>query len=131
MPRGKTVRAGIMAVLLAGGLAACSEAQQQEIVDDTVEVAARNAAAAAGTAAFEQEGLEVSDVLECTSNSTGGAERVSVTCSGTSDDGRVLELDGEVAAREQDISVDALRGWFVGTVDGEEVFSEDCLGERC
>ena len=131
MPRGKTVRAGITAVLLAGGLAACSEAQQQEIVDDTVEVAARNAAAAAGTAAFEQEGIEVSDVLECTSNSTGGAERVSVTCSGTSDDGRELELDGEVAAREQDISVDALRGSFVGTVDGEEVFSEDCLGERC
>jgi hypothetical protein len=131
MPKGKTVRAGITAVLLAAGLAACSEAQQQEIVDDTVEVAARNAAAAAGTAAFEQEGLEVSDVLECTSNSTGGAERVSVTCSGTSDEGRELVLDGEVAAREQDISVDALRGSFVGTVDGEEVFSEDCLGERC
>ncbi|HVF07450.1 MAG TPA: hypothetical protein VNC60_02640 [Actinomycetota bacterium] len=130
--RDRTIASAVMGALLAAGaLAACSEAQQQEIVDDTIEVAVRNAAAAAGTAAFEQQGLEVSDVLECTSNSTGGADRVSVSCSGTSDDGRELALDGEVAAREQDISVDAIRGSFVGTVDGEEVFSEDCLGDRC
>lgn len=126
-----TTSVAMGALLAAGTLVACSEAQQQEIVDDTVEVAVRNAAAAAGTAAFEQQGLEVSDVLECTSNSTGGADRVSVSCSGRSDDGRELALDGEVAAREQDISVDAIRGSFVGTVDGEEVFSEDCLGDRC
>jgi hypothetical protein len=125
------VRASIAAVLMTGVLAACTDAQQQEIVDDTVEVAVRNAAAAAGTAAFEQEGLEVSKVLECGSNSTGGADLVSVTCSGTSDDGRELVLDGEVAAREHDINVDAIRGSFVGTVDGEEVFSEECLGARC
>ncbi|HEX7248742.1 MAG TPA: hypothetical protein VF351_11650 [Actinomycetota bacterium] len=125
------VRASIATVLMTGVLAACTDEQQQEIVDDTVEVAVRNAAAAAGTAAFEQEGLEVSEVLECASDSTGGADRVNVTCSGTSDDGRELRLDGEVAAREQDISVDAIRGSFVGTVDGEEVFSEDCLGDRC
>jgi hypothetical protein len=123
--------AAVGALLAAGALAACSEAQQQEIVDDAVEVAVRNAAAAAGTAAFEQQGLEVSDVLACTSNSTGGVETVSVSCSGRSDDGRELAIEGEVDAREQDISVDAIRGSFVGTVDGDEVFSEDCLGDRC
>lgn len=129
MPMRSIMRTLIAAVLVAGTLAACTEKQQREIVDDTAEVAARNAAAAAGTAAFEGEGLEVSDVLECTANSTGGAEKINVTCTGTSDDGRELALEGTVTGREQDINVDAIRGSFVGTVDGEEVFAEDCLGD--
>lgn len=131
MPIRSIVRTFVAAVLVAGTLAACTEKQQQEIVDDTAEIAARNAAAAAGTAAFEREGLEVSDVLECTANSSGGAEKLSVSCTGTSDDGKRLALEGTVSAREEDISVDAIRGSFVGTVDGEEVFAEDCLGDRC
>lgn len=126
-----TVRTLVAAALVAGTLAACTEGQQQEIVDDTAEVAIRNAAAAAGTAAFERQGLEVSDVLECTANSTGGVEEVTVTCAGTSDDGKELALDGSVSANERDVSVEAIRGSFVGTVDGEEVFSEDCLGDGC
>ena len=125
------VPAVIAAALVAGTLIACTEAQQKEIVDDTAEIAARNAAAAAGTAAFEQEGLEVSDVLECTANSTGGADDLTVTCTGVSDDGKELALEGSVSANEEDVSVDAIRGSFVGTVDGEEVFSEDCLGDGC
>ena len=131
MPIRSIVRTFVAAVLVAGTLAACTEKQQQEIVDDTAEIAARNAAAAAGTAAFEREGLEVSDVLECTANSSGGAEELRVSCTGTSDDGKRLALEGTVSAREEDISVDAIRGSFVGTVDGEEVFAEDCLGDRC
>lgn len=125
------VRCVIALVLAAGTLAACTEEQQQEIVDDTAEIAARNAAAAAGTAAFEREGLEVSDVLECTANSTGGAEDLRVTCTGVSDDGKELALEGSVSAQEEDINVDAIRGSFVGTVNGEEVFAEDCLGDGC
>jgi len=125
------LRTSFSAVLVVGTLAACTEAQQEEIVDDTAEIAARNAASAAGTAAFEQQGLEVSDVLECTANSTGGAKELSVTCTGASDDGKELALEGTVSADEQDINVDAIRGSFVGTVDGEEVFSEDCLGDGC
>lgn len=125
------LRTTFSAVLVVGTLAACTEAQQEEIVDDTAEIAARNAASAAGTAAFEQQGLEVSDVLECTANSTGGAKELSVTCTGASDDGKELALEGTVSADEQDINVDAIRGSFVGTVDGEEVFSEDCLGDGC
>ena len=131
MPIRSIVRPFVAAVLIAGTLAACTEKQQQEIVDDTAEIAARNAAAAAGTAAFEREGLEVSDVLECTANSSGGAEKLSVSCTGTSDDGKRLALEGTVSAREEDINVDAIRGSFVGTVNGEEVFAEDCLGDRC
>lgn len=125
------LRTSFSVVLVVGTLAACTEAQQEEIVDDTAEIAARNAASAAGTAAFEQQGLEVSDVLECTANSTGGAKELSVTCTGASDDGKELALEGTVSADEQDINVDAIRGSFVGTVDGEEVFSEDCLGDGC
>lgn len=131
MPIRSIVRTLIAAVFVTGTLAACTEKQQQEIVDDTAEIAARNAAAAAGTAAFEREGLEVSDVLECTANSSGGAESLSVSCTGTSDDGKRLALEGTVSAREEDIKVDAIRGSFVGAVDGEEVFAEDCLGDRC
>lgn len=125
------LRTSFSVVLVVGTLAACTEAQQEEIVDDTAEIAARNAASAAGTAAFEQQGLEVSDVLECTANSTGGAKELSVTCTGASDDGKELALEGTVSAEEQDVNVDAIRGSFVGTVDGEEVFSEDCLGDGC
>ena len=125
------VRFVIATMLAAGTLVACTEEQQQEIVDDTAEIAARNAASAAGTAAFEQQGLEVSDVLECTANSTGGAKELIVSCTGASDDGKELALEGTVSADEQDISVDAIRGSFVGTVDGEEVFAEDCLGDGC
>ncbi len=131
MPLPSIVRLSVAALLVAGTLLACTEKQQQEIVDDTAEIAARNAAAAAGTAAFEREGFEVSDVLECTANSTGGVEKLSVTCTGISDDGQELALEGEVSSQEEDISVDAIRGSFVGTVDGEEVFAEDCLGDSC
>ena len=132
--RERSAHPSIIAPLLVvlAALAACTEKQQQEIVDDTAEIAARNAAAAAGTAAFEREGLEVSDVLgvhlELHRWSREAERHVHRHQRRRQASSRSRAM---VSAREEDISVDAIRGSFVGTVDGEEVFAEDCLGDRC
>ena len=121
-------RAGLIIVLVAGGLGACSEGQ--ELVDDTAELAARTIAAEGGEEGFANAGIEVDGDLECTSTSEGGADRVSVTCTGSGVDGEELAVEASVVMQGGD-SGDEARGTFVGTADGEEVFSEECIGTDC
>jgi hypothetical protein len=118
------------AALLVAGAVACSEDQASDLLDQGTEAVVRNAVAGAGEAAFEREGVEVDGNLECEASSSGGAERIEVTCSGTSVDGAELAIEGEATtgASEGD---DDVSGSFVGTADGEEVFQEDCLGQGC
>ena len=120
------------AVLMIGALTAtaCTEEQRGDLVDEGTEAVVRNVAAAAATGAFEREGVEVDGSLDCTASSSGGAERLQVRCTGTSRDGEELVLEGEATTGDAEPG-NLVRGSFVGTVDGEQVFEQDCLGDAC
>lgn len=51
-------------------------------------------------------------------------------CTGSSTQGEELVLEGDATTGSADIG-DAVRGSFVGTADGREVFREECLGDSC
>ena len=120
----------LIVVLALAGAVGCTKEQRSDLADEGAEAVVRNAVAAAGEAAFENEGYEVDGTLDCEATSAGGAERIQVSCTGTSAAGEELAIDGEArtGAAEGD---DNISGSFVGTADGTEVFSEDCLGQGC
>jgi hypothetical protein len=126
--RGVLACAGLVVVVLTS--AACTEEQRGDLVDQGTEAVVRNVAAAAATSAFEREGVEVEGALDCTASSTGGAERLQVRCTGSSTDGEELVLEGEATTGDAEPG-NLVRGSFVGTVDGEQVFEQDCLGDDC
>jgi hypothetical protein len=119
----------VVALLVASAMA-CTEEQRGDLVDQGAEAIVRNAASAAAAGAFEREGVEVDGSLDCTASSSGGAERIEVRCTGSSKEGEALVLEGEATTGEAEPG-DAVRGSFVGTVDGEEVFQQECLGDAC
>ncbi|MGZ8580502.1 MAG: hypothetical protein ACXWW9_04395 [Actinomycetota bacterium] len=119
-----------MAVALLSLGVACSEEQRGDLVDQGTETVVRNLAATAGVGAFEREGFEVDGTLDCEASSSGGAERIEVRCTGSSSEGEELVLEGEATTGSAEIG-DAMRGSFVGTADGDEVFQEECLGDAC
>ena len=130
MPRIGHVTAVVLLVLAA---AACSEDAVQDEVSDAAGAAAelgiRNAAAVAGAEAFEDEGIELVDGLECEASADVDAGTVAVSCTGETTDGEVAKVDGDVASDEENGT--QVRGSFVGTVDGKTVFEERCLGNGC
>ena len=126
--RGVLVCAALVVAALTA--TACTEEQRGDLVDQGTEAVVRNVAAAAAAGAFEREGVEVEGTLDCTASSTGGAERLQVRCTGTSKDGEALVLEGEATTGEAEPG-DLVRGSFIGTVDGEQVFEQDCLGDAC
>jgi hypothetical protein len=117
-------------LLMAATVTACTEEQRGDLVDQGTEAVVRNVAAAAAAGAFEREGVEVEGSFDCTASSTGGAERVQVRCTGSSADGEELVLEGEATTGDAEPG-DLVRGSFAGTVDGEQVFEQDCLGDAC
>ena len=126
--RGVLACAGVVFVALTA--IACTEEQRGDLVDQGTEAVVRNVAAAAGAGAFEREGVEVDGALDCSASSTGGAERLQVRCTGSSTDGEELVLEGEATTGDAEPG-NLVRGSFVGTVDGEQVFEQDCLGDAC
>jgi len=118
------------ALFLVAGAVACTEEQRGDLVDQGAEAVVRNVAAAAATGAFEREGHEVDGSLDCEASSSGGAERVELRCTGSSTENEELVLEGEATTGSAEIG-DAVRGSFVGTVDGDVVFEQDCLGDGC
>src|SRR4029453_3311409 len=91
----------IVLVCLALALASCSKGEVTSGADVVAEATARNVATVAGEAAFEDEGVPVGGNLSCTAASSGGAARVTITCSGTSKRGADLEMDGTVTSLEE------------------------------
>ena len=59
-------------VLLGFAGISCSEDQRGDLVDQGTEAVVRNIAAAAGAGAFEREGFEVDETLDCEASSSGG-----------------------------------------------------------
>ncbi len=113
--------------------AACSEGSIEDQASDAagaaVEAGMRNAAAIAGAEAFENEGIELRDGLDCQATADLDAETVQVTCTGETTDGGAASVEGE--ASRDDSSGSTVQGSFVGTVDDEVVFEEECLGTGC
>jgi hypothetical protein len=109
---------------LALGAAACDEAEDKlnEAGRDAGEFVIRNAAAVAGKAKFDDEGYNIDGKLSCTAEIRADEQRASVSCTGTTEDGRPVTLEGE--ADEDKVR----EGTYVGKVDGEEVFSGDLEG---
>jgi hypothetical protein len=122
---------GVALLVLAA--AACSEDAVQDQVSDAagaaVELGIRNAAAVAGAEAFEDQGIELVDGLECEATADVDAGTASVSCTGETTDGGAARVRGDVTGDEE--SGTQVRGSFVGTVDGKTVFEERCLGNGC
>jgi hypothetical protein len=107
--------------LLALGAAACGGAQG--FATDVTEAAV----ATGGEDEFKKAGITLDGDLDCTAtpsdNATTDADGVasdySVSCTGTTADGKEVTLNGDTSNPP-----------FVGKVDNEEVFSRDCLGDE-
>ena len=98
-----------------------------EASNDAVEATARNIASAQGEDEFSAADIDIEGDLTCEATADDEADAVDVSCTGTSTDGQDLALDG-TTDEIPGASVTELEGSFVGTADGEEVFSVDTLG---
>jgi hypothetical protein len=86
-------------------------------------VIVKTAAAAQGQVALADKGVEVSGPLSCTAEPSG--EEFTVSCSGTSLDGRPVSVTGTATSVPGGSSV---AGTFTGSAGGQQVFTTDCLG---
>jgi hypothetical protein len=109
---------------------AASEASSaiDEGADDATEAVARNLASEHGDDQFEQAGHDIEGDLTCEADASGGNDAVEITCTGTTESGGAAELTG-TTSELPGASATELEGDFVGTVDGEEVFAVDRLGD--
>ncbi len=123
MIRNRMTTLAVAATLVATmGVAGCSEAKKQLDKAKTEVGAAviRNVVAMAGSAAFKDNGYPLSKNLDCTANVTSD-NVATVACTGTTTDGKPVTLDGTANDNT------AEKGSFEGKVDGQTVFSQDCL----
>ena len=116
--------AGLMVSLLISlSLAACGSSGEKQVTQMT-DLIVKTASSTRGQAALAQAGVEVSGPLSCTTQPSG--EDFTVSCSGTSIDGRPVTVTGTATSVPGGSSV---AGNFVGTAGGQQVFSTDCLGD--
>lgn len=94
---------------------------------DAVELLARNIATEQGEEQFNDAGNALDGKLSCEATVGDDVGKVTVSCTGTTQDGGEAALEGETD-EIPGASVTELEGSFVGTVDGEEVFTADRLG---
>jgi hypothetical protein len=114
----------LFAGLLVGlSLAACGASGEKQVTEMT-EVIVRTAASTQGQAALSDAGVDVSGPLSCTTQPKG--DQFTVSCTGTSLDGRAVTVSGTATSAPGGTSV---AGTFVGTAGGQQVFSSDCLGD--
>jgi hypothetical protein len=122
----RTLTMSLAAVVAAGlglGLTGCDDVEKQvdKAKKDVGEFAIRNAAAIAGTETFKEKGHELKERLDCKATVTPSDNKATLSCTGTTLDGKPVTLDGTA---DDDT---AKKGSFVGKVDGVELFSKDCL----
>ena len=99
-----------------------------DATDDAAELVVRNLATQQGEEQFANAGHALDDGgLTCEATVTADAAHVTVSCTGTTEDGGIAQLTGETAELPGG-SVTSLEGAFIGTVDGAEVFSSQNLG---
>lgn len=98
-----------------------------ETFNDAIEATARNIASAQGEDEFSAAGIDIEGDLTCEVTANEAADALDISCTGTSTDGQDLVLRGTTDEIPGE-SVTELEGSFVGTADGDEVFSVDTLG---
>jgi hypothetical protein len=91
------------------------------------ETVARNIAASQGADEFKKAGAELNGSLTCTAKVQDGVSKVDVNCTGTTKTSGAAVLTG-TTDEIPGASVTSLRGQFVGTVDGKQMFSTQTLG---
>ena len=91
------------------------------------EAAVRNIATQQGEEQFKNAGKELDGPLNCTAKIEDGAAKVDVDCTGTVKAGGAAKLTG-TTSELPGASVVELKGSFVGTVDGNQVFTTESLG---
>ena len=106
-------------VLLASGCGSSGEEQVTKMTDLLV----NTAASTQGQAAFVDAGVDVTSALSCNTQPSG--DEFTVSCTGTSIDGKPITLTGTATSLPGGSSV---AGNFVGTAAGSQVFATDCLG---
>jgi hypothetical protein len=98
-----------------------------EAAEDAGEAAARNIATQQGEEQFNNAGHELDGPLTCEATVEDGVDEIDIHCTGTTQAGGAAELTGRTS-EIPGASVVTLDGDFVGTVDGEEVFTTERLG---
>ena len=95
--------------------------------NDAAEVLARNIATQQGEEQFKNAGHPLAGPLTCTAKIADGVANIAINCTGTTQAGGAALLAGNTDEIPGS-SVVALDGEFVGTVDGNVVFTTAHLG---
>lgn len=109
--------AGAVLALLVPTVAACTSSERRAIN----ETLARNAVAVAGAKEFRDDHHPLDGLLSCRTRSR-TTTKVTVACTGTTKAHEPVSLLGATTDSRQ------VKGRFVGTVAGAQVFDTDCLG---
>lgn len=98
------------------------------VLDSAAETAIRNLATQQGEEQFANADNPLdADGLTCEAKVAEDVEKVDVSCTGKTEDGKAAELAGQTD-EIPGASVTELEGSFSGTVDGAEVFTTEKLG---
>lgn len=98
-----------------------------DLADNAAEALVRNIATQQGEEQFTNAGYALDGPLTCTATVTDSADSIEIACTGTTQDGGAASLAG-ATDELPGASVVSLSGSFVGTVDGQEVFTTSQLG---
>ena len=112
-----------LAIVAVGWASGCGQNGTEQVTQMTA-VIVKTAASVQGQAALADAGIEVSGPLDCTAEPTG--DEFTLSCSGTSLDGREVSLTGTATSVPGGQSV---AGSFVATAGGQQVLSSQCLGQ--
>jgi len=98
-----------------------------DALNNAAEVVVRNLATQQGEEQFQNAGQTLEGPLTCEAKVEDGVSKVDVNCTGTTKDGQAAALTG-TTDELPGASVVSIKGQFVGTVGGTQVFSVDHLG---
>ena len=98
-----------------------------DAADNAAEVAVRNIATQQGQEQFKTLKQTLSGPLTCTAKVASGVSEIDVSCTGQTETGGAATLQG-TTDEIPGASVVSLKGRFVGSVNGKQVFSVDHLG---
>jgi hypothetical protein len=110
------------ALLVLGAVTGCGDSGVKQ-VQDLDEVLVRTAVSVQGQAALSGKGAQVSGPLSCTSERSDSG--VEVNCAGRTVDGRAVAVTGTATSLS---GGNAVKGEFVGALEGQQVFTSQCLG---
>lgn len=100
-----------------------------EASEDAIESAARNIASEAGAEEFADAGYELDGELACEATALEDElSKIEISCTGVAAAGGDAAMTGATNEMPGE-DLDSLEGLFKGTVDGNEVFATDQLGD--